>query len=115
MFGRLSRLLVLLCGPVVCLSCVLSVSVARSVVNIQTTQGSHIESRGRSPGCAAFTDKTDPGGAPRLSTLVNQKVAIRAKFLYVMKTDYCRTILQRAVTNRGRGGCSPSELPLTAL
>ena len=38
-------------------------------VNLQTTQGHTSESRGRSPGCAVFTDKTDPGGAPRLSTL----------------------------------------------
>ena len=38
-------------------------------MNLQTTRGHTSESRGRSPRCAAFTDKSDPGGALWLSTL----------------------------------------------
>ena len=36
---------------------------SQGCVNLQTTRGHTPESRGRSPRCAVFTDKSDPGGA----------------------------------------------------
>ena len=59
-------------------------------VNLQTTQGSHIRVRGRSPRCAAFTDKSDPVGALRLSTCEQQQK------LHNLRTDaICVCFCQR--------------------
>ena len=71
------------------------------LVNLQTTQGHTSESRGRSPGCAAFTDKTDPGGA-----LVNIPPPPRKCFCTMM--GWSTRESAPTIYNRDPGDCENS-------
>ena len=61
------------------------------------------ESRGRSPRCAAFTDKSDPGGALRLSTLeIGQFIHMHGRRRATRNANARRGLQHRLTGGRAR-------------